>query len=422
MTAGAGASAATGAIRSYLSDAETGVSSALACALQKLLEQEALPDNPAFFIASVLMAYQDRAPAWSESREDLLGELDINSPTVHDASRLVCKLASSEHAWGLPHVVRCLSTQGIEALHHVLVHNLHNSFFNSAAPYQAGTHGAVARVMCSLQGSTVSYNPARQLFPRVNVRGDVLISGMSIEAAVDTLATLIMRDARELQQLPLNSLTAVRARLPSSLDEDAVADSADVKIPAMTRQQIDSDSVAFLQMVKKAILSSMVRHSVTSACSSTSYATVRMFDTMKLVTAHTLLWNKFDVQYLEAEFVLIGEVASSLDAAAKAQELQPTIFLAVKAYHLHLQSVNAPSENAFINAASITHYGDSPYEALLSGIFMEEAAMRMYLSMYSSECGSPYAEELCAQHEKLLNIKVLDCFQSGALQLAKSCL
>jgi hypothetical protein len=244
---------------SYLSEKETGVAAALRAGLHTLLGQEALPDNPAFFLASVIMAYQDRAPGWSEEAETLLAELDASSPMVHDASRLVCKLSSSAHAWGLPHVIRAINAQGLHALHKVLVNDVHNSFFCVPAPFQVGAQGAVVRVMCSLQGSAVSYNPARQLFPKLQVRADVLISGLNIEASVDTLGALILRDARDVQQMPLNSLVAVRAVAPVAIDEGAQADRLlGGSPPIMTSQQIEADSAAFLHIVKKAVLASMV--------------------------------------------------------------------------------------------------------------------------------------------------------------------
>jgi hypothetical protein len=91
--------------------------------------------------------------------------------------------------------------------------------------------------------------------------------------------------------------------------------------------------------------------------------------------------------------------------------------LAKKRYHLHVQKVDSSSDNAFINASMLTHYTDHPYEALFCGIFLEEATMRMYLSMYDTEVGSPYAEDVRTQNEQLLDLKVISCFASGALAL-----
>jgi len=46
--------------------------------------------------------------------------------------------------------------------------------------------------MCSLRGSTLMYNPARQPFPELKVRADVLITGPSTEQALDCFAALIL--------------------------------------------------------------------------------------------------------------------------------------------------------------------------------------------------------------------------------------
>lgn len=246
----------------YLSDSETGVESALQAALHTLLRQESLPDNPAFFLAAVLTAFQDRAPGWSEQAGILLAELDASAPVVFSATRLVCRLQgfARTSAWGLPHVIRCVHLPGLEALHHVFVNDLHNSFFNSPAPFSVGAQGAVARVMCSLQGSAVTYNPDRQLFPKLQVRTDVLISGLSSEASVDSLAAMILRDARDIEQMPLNVCVAVRPVAPVTIDPDLAAERGSVAASmAMTLPQIESDTVAFFRMVKKAVLSSLVR-------------------------------------------------------------------------------------------------------------------------------------------------------------------
>jgi hypothetical protein len=361
----------------YLSDEGAGVTSALQAALRTLLRQDLLPDNPAFFLAIVVIAFHDRAPGWSDSAAVLLREVDASGPTVHDASRNICKLSGFRHAWGLPHTMRCIDVRGMQALHHVLVHNLHNSFCWNSAPFRADNQGAVARIMCSLQGSAISYNPSRQLFPKLRVRADVLISGMTIEESVDKFGSIILRDSRDVQHLPLNSLVSIRAVTPVSCERKGAGEKKPGhNTAAMTQQQIEADTALFFHMVKKAVLSSMV---------------------------------------LEAEFVVVAEVAEQAAAESRLpSSLRPTFCSAIKTYHLHVQAVESVTDNAFINAAALTHYADVPYEALYSGVFLEEAAMRVYISMYHSEVGPPYTPSVRATNEELLVQKVLNSFKSGA--------
>lgn len=245
----------------YLSDKETGATSALNAALRTLLEQDSLPDNPSFLIATVVSAFNDKSPAWREADAPLLQELDASSPVVYDPGRQVCRLAGSNCAWGLPHVLRTVYTEGIKALHHVLVHNLHNSFCSASAPFQAQQDGAIVRIMCSLHGSCVSYNPARQVFPELRLQADVLVSGIDTEQSIDTFASIILRDSRDMQLLPLNALVAVRTVMPVRTDADAVQRGVNATT-MMTRDQIEADTATFFTMVKKAVISSMVRHAV----------------------------------------------------------------------------------------------------------------------------------------------------------------
>lgn len=257
-------SAAASTHELYLSDRETGVKSALQSALATLLEQEYLPDNPAYFLASVLMAYNDRAVVWSMTDQAILREMDSSTPLVHDASRLICRLGHSSEACGLPHVIRCIDATGLDALAHVLIHNLPNAFCSSSAPVQSSDQSSIVRTMCSLQGNALSYAPARQLFPRLRIRTDVLVTSTSFEDAVGALASQILRDARALQQLPANCFVAVRATKPVLLEAAEDAEQADLAgLPnashsRLTGAQVEADTAAFVDMVKQALLSDMV--------------------------------------------------------------------------------------------------------------------------------------------------------------------
>ena len=245
----------------FLSDRESGVTSALQAALRTLLQQELLPDNPFFLLANVLMAHHDRSPAWAEPPAQLLRELDAGLPIMQDATRAICTLASFQRALGLPHVLRAVHSGGLQAVYRVLTHNLHASFFNSAAPTQSATCALVTRVMCSLQGTALMYNPQRQLFPPVEVRADVLISSTSTEDALDAFGATILRESRDVQRLPLNTLIAVRAVQPpgAELGDEGAPRGKAAGAACMSKQQIEANPAAFLQMVKKAVLSFMVR-------------------------------------------------------------------------------------------------------------------------------------------------------------------
>jgi hypothetical protein len=114
---------------------------------------------------------------------------------------------------------------------------------------------------------------------------------------------------------------------------------------------------------------------------------------------------------LEAEYVVIAEVPHMRDDGHAQDILLPTFVSAVKAYHLHVQRGEKGSDNAFVSAEMLTHYADTPFEALYSGFFLEEAAMRTYVSMY--DVGQPYAQEVKVLNEQLLAGKVSESFKAG---------
>jgi hypothetical protein len=253
----------TAAHEAFLSSSGSGVTSALQAALRTLLQQQTLPDNPFFFLATVLLAFHDRSVLWREPAEDLVCRLDANVPLVKDSVRCICKLSDFPLALGLPHVLRFANSNGLKAIHHVLVHNLHHSFLNSPIPARSTSNTLLVRTLCSLQGSAIMYDPGTQLFPTIKVRADVLISATTVEEAIDMFGATIMRESRDVQQLPLNTLVAVRAVKAATEDHDRQSDRRQTAQTAMmTRQQIEADSAAFLQMARKAVLSSMVNSSI----------------------------------------------------------------------------------------------------------------------------------------------------------------
>ena len=175
----------------YLSSKQSGIVQALSAAMRKLFQQRNLPENPAYFLANVLTAFYDRSPVWTLDGNLILREVDASGVQVHAGRTKLCTLGEYTGAWGLPHVMRCISVKGVRAIHSVLVHNLHDSFFRSPQPFRVD-RGHLVNEMCTLHGSTLMYNPERQPFPALKIRADVLIRGPSIEDSLDNFAALIL--------------------------------------------------------------------------------------------------------------------------------------------------------------------------------------------------------------------------------------
>ena len=89
--------------------------SALRSALNALFKEERLPDNPYFFLASVLGAYVDQSPLWRTPPSEVAAAYDLEGGVeVHDANACLCRVLERA-AYGLPHVLRLVSKDGEDA-------------------------------------------------------------------------------------------------------------------------------------------------------------------------------------------------------------------------------------------------------------------------------------------------------------------
>jgi hypothetical protein len=93
---------------------------AIRSALRTLFKQERLPDNPYFFLASVLGAYVDQSPLWHTPDIEIAAAYDLEGGVeVLDAFTKLCRVV--EHsAYGLPHMMRLVSKDGECTAMHVV--------------------------------------------------------------------------------------------------------------------------------------------------------------------------------------------------------------------------------------------------------------------------------------------------------------
>jgi hypothetical protein len=103
------------------------------------------------------------------------------------------------------------------------------------------------------------------------------------------------------------------------------------------------------------------------------------------------------LQAVDTSFVV------AVDAELGANGQQRTCFCqATKQYFLHVQSTSSVHEASFIDADRITHYCEPPLEAAFCGVFLHEAALRMYMSLYRTKSPDPYQNEALELNEGLL--------------------
>lgn len=96
------------------------------------------------------------------------------------------------------------------------------------------------------------------------------------------------------------------------------------------------------------------------------------------------------MQAIQASFVVAVELPVTHTASHEASR---TFILATKTFHLHIQSVAAGAKTTFIDSENITHYTEPPLRAAYNGVFLDIAAMRMYLALYSHQHPVPYELE-----------------------------
>lgn len=98
------------------------------------------------------------------------------------------------------------------------------------------------------------------------------------------------------------------------------------------------------------------------------------------------------MQVIETTFITIVELPGGANKNVSAQLPGPAtgaFCLASKGYHLHVQKVPDTASIALVDAQGVSHYGGHPYAALYGGVFLEEAALRTYVSFFEAEHGSP---------------------------------
>eukprot|EP00878_Enallax_costatus_P029555 GHUV01032063.1.p1 GENE.GHUV01032063.1~~GHUV01032063.1.p1 ORF type:complete len:232 (-),score=35.40 GHUV01032063.1:710-1405(-) len=111
----------------------------------------ATADNPYYYLASALGAYVDENVLWNEpdillvSNFDNEGGLEVADPVTK-----LCKLASNGTVWGLPHVLRCISQEGVKVVHDVLSNSMTDSFFPGPMPF-SNKDGYTLQILASVQ-------------------------------------------------------------------------------------------------------------------------------------------------------------------------------------------------------------------------------------------------------------------------------
>ncbi|KAF5834756.1 hypothetical protein DUNSADRAFT_8444 [Dunaliella salina] len=357
---------------------QNGVGPAIRDALKSLFSEPRLPDNPYFYLASLLAAYVDQSPLWKLSDADIASTFDMECAVeVVQPDTKLCRHAQTPHCYGLPHVVRLAPKSGVEVLSHVLNHGVPEAFFPSSLPFRVG-NGYTVQEFCSVQGSCCVWHPSLMQFPALEVRSDVLISGARMDEAVRIFIDLVLTCVEEVGAVPLYFVDGIAIMDP----------------PCQVYEGSKQPFYQFFHMDD--ILE-------------------RQEDFEKLAIRQVL-----GHKVVKMSCVLMIEVPQgghSMEGNGQEQgHGQLRYELATKSYFFHYASL----EPSTIEYDQMQHYGTMPYEALYEGYFLTLSTARQYMQMFQEVDKQPYGpvalpsnlESLKRQIERTLYAgKSLDAFR-----------
>ncbi|KAL3134106.1 hypothetical protein ABBQ32_008528 [Trebouxia sp. C0010 RCD-2024] len=250
-------------------------------------------------------------------------------------------LSQYENAWGLPHVLVCVCRKGIEIIRSVVAADLPRSFYPTFRPSDPDSDGYTVEVLPSLQGRCISYQPDWQPFPLLEVRADVVVVGPDPTRGCIKLARLVVRDLTDMSaqghyvqalvlQAPPQADGSAPTYTPLSMD---VLSASDESISQLLQPGIQSGSCIVCSMV------------------------------VALQVPQQRPWGKGTKEWRHLP--------------------------ATKSYHLHA-GVQATPAILSSNLPPIDSFTVALHDALFSGLFLQEAAARRYISLHKTT--PPYSQ------------------------------
>ncbi|KAL0021740.1 hypothetical protein WJX79_000457 [Trebouxia sp. C0005] len=318
---------------------DAGATGAIQTALVGLFARRLLPANPFPYLAEVASGSADQKGVWQLTDRQVVEKLqDGGSAVVANTAPDLARLSQFDHAWGLPHVLACLCCKGVDAIRSVLANNLPASYFPTFSPSDPDADGYSVQVLPSLQGRCISHQPDWQPFPLLEVRADVVIIGLVPLMAIVKLARLVVRDAADMtaqghyvQALVMQAPPQANGTIPfyTPLSLEQLSDKEDSVMQLLAGGMQDSSCIV---------------------CS-----------------------------------MVVAAQVPKTGAARGRKEWRH--MPATKSYHLHVGTQAAPVvlSNSLPPIDSLTL---APHDALFTGLFLQEAAAKRYISL--NRAVSPY--------------------------------
>ncbi|KAI8469832.1 MAG: hypothetical protein J3K34DRAFT_511818 [Monoraphidium minutum] len=393
----------------YLSDQETGLASAIHDSLKSLFAEPRLPDNPYYYLANVLSAHVDRGPLWQLPDAAVAAAADAEGGAeVADPATRLCRLSSFSNAWGLAHVLRVVSKEGVAVLHDVLTNGLPDSFFPGPMPFSTGDG-------CTVQGATALWRPRWVEFPELALRADVVVRGPAAEAALAHFGALLQSDLAELVEVPVyfvDSLHFISPAAERGGTPAARAGAAPRGAPAeaaapVSLEQMRAAPDEFLATLRRCVLGGCCVE-VRGVVMLEAPQDARDLSVRKLRFESAT--KRYYLHYIHsgAEGAGAGAAAGAPAAAAGAAPGGRLRGAAARRGATPLPPVGGRLGAGLRGRPS--HYGGAaPHEALFEGVFLDAAAARQYLALWSDEHGAPYSKAcLEANAARMIDLRQIE--------------
>ena len=319
-----------------------GLEEAFALSLLDLLSQDRLPANPYFVFANRLITYVDQREFWLKSDADILALLEEGGHLqLVDPKSKLAKLKGSPYAWGLPHMLIGADLDGLHEIREALRGSLPESFFPSALS-QVVADGYYMVELSSLQGHCVLYRFGEMPFPQdVEVQVDVVVSGQSLEKALNIFAGQVVKETRDLIDESIHFVREVE--IVTNAEGGPAPDDEEEEGQVFTTEDFKKDQrvEAFTKVLKRATMQR---------------------------------------QLVEVKV----EAAVEVQGGTGGRRTQAFFATLHKKYVFHF------GQGSDLNRVTYEQYGQLEYEALYRGVFTEQKAARTYLQVSKVSSDIPY--------------------------------
>ena len=356
----------------YLGSSETKLRDAVFEALRRLYSLPRMPTNPYFFVATALSAHSahgQRRSVWAVPDEEVLEWME--EVALVDGTEW-CKLDRFSDAWGLPHVLRCCDREGLTDLR-ALLRKFPPALFPKPERVEDYDDPECTRVVCmSLQDGCLHRRAWNGAPARMGLRHDIIVDGPEMARALQTFVDTIVDTVEDVVAASEgHSVKGVLLKPGGQMDTWANEDQRERRNQWWTVEKLRADRTGFDTAVKRATSS---HHKVAMECTVRAPVPPVMLD---------------------------GGYGTAAAAAAQRGGGSMIMHFSVRIYFTFHFRIKAPNKPV---SPTAQHYATFPFEALYTGLFLEQAAADAYVSCYGNSVSPSSPMVLKQNAERMIAI------------------